>query len=428
MAKLKNLWKIPELRKKSLITIGVLLLFRVGCNLSVPFINSSLLSSMFSSGTVLTYLNMISGGALSECAVFALGVTPYINASIIIQLLTVAIPRLEEIKKDSNGTEQIEKITRYTAVGLAAIMSLGYYFVIRNYGALKYTSGASGIFAAVVIIAVFVAGSQFTLWLGHQIDDCGLGNGVSLIIFAGIVSRWSSVYTAAMTVIANIQAGNWNYGIMGVALVLALLFMVFFVVYVSEAERRIQINYASRIIGRKSYGGTGSYIPLKLIMSGVMPIIFASTILAVPQTIVLFINYSKHPTLYSVLAEFNSSNIIYCIVYAVLIFAFNFFYISIQYDPVEMANNLRKNAGTIPGIRPGKPTSDYLSGAMNQLAKTGSFALMVIAMAPIITGNVTGLSIQLGGTSLLIVVGVATELMTTMDSYVVTRHHKGFLG
>lgn len=428
MSKLKNLWKIKELRAKLLFTIGMLLLFRVGCNLAVPFINSTALSVMFSSGNMLTYLNMMSGGALSQCAVFALGVTPYINASIIIQLLTVAIPKLETIKNDTNGQETIEKITRYVAVALSAIMSLGYYFIIRNYGALKYTSGKSGIFAAVIIIAVFIAGSQVTLWLGNQIESHGLGNGVSLIIFAGIVSRWSSVYSTVMNIIVKVKAGDWKYGLMGAGLVLMFLLMIYFVVYVNGSERRINVNYASKVIGRKQHGGNSSFIPLKLIMSGVMPIIFASTLLSIPQTIGAFISGTNHPTLYKALIGFNSSSILYCILYPILIFAFNYFYISIQFDPIQMANNLRKNAGTIPGVRPGKPTSDFLQSAMNQLAGTGSLALVLIAMAPIIVGKVTGMSVQLGGTSLLIVVGVATELMTAMDSYVIVRHHKGFLG
>ena len=428
MSKIKNLWQIKELRTKLLFTISMLLLFRVGCNLAVPFINSTALSVMFTSGNMLTYLNMMSGGALSQCAVFALGVTPYINASIIIQLLTVAIPKLENIKKDTNGQETIEKITRYVAVVLAAIMSIGYYFIIRNYGALHYTSGVSGIFTAIIIVAVFVAGSQMTLWLGNQIDAHGLGNGVSFIIFAGIVSRWSSVYSTVMNIAVKVQAGDWKYAGIGAALVVMFLLMVYFVVYVNGSERRINVNYASQIIGRKQHGGADSFIPLKLIMYGVMPIIFASTILSIPQTISMFVNSANHPGLYKALTGFNSTNWGYCILYPALIFLFNYFYISIQYDPIQMANNLRKNAGTIPGIRPGKPTSDFLQKAMNQLAGTGSLALVLIAMAPIIVGKVTGMSVQLGGTSLLIVVGVATELMTAIDSYVIVRHHKGFLG
>ena len=428
MSKLKNLWKVKELRVKLLFTIGMLLLFRVGCNLAVPFINSTALSVMFSNGNMLTYLNMMSGGALSQCAVFALGVTPYINASIILQLLTVAIPKLETIKQDTNGQETIEKITRYVAVVLTAIMSIGYYFIIRNYGALKYTSGPAGIFAAVVIIAVFVAGSQLTLWIGNQIEVNGLGNGVSLIIFAGIVSRWSSVYSTIMNIVVKVKAGDWKYAVIGAALIAMFLLMVSFVVSVNGSSRRINVNYASKVIGRKQYGGNGSFIPLKLIMSGVMPIIFASTILSIPQTVAMLVNSTDHPSLYKALVGFSSSNWIYCILYPILIFAFNYFYISIQFDPIQMANNLRKNAGTIPGIRPGKPTSDYLQTAMNQLAGTGSLALVLIAMAPIIVGKVTGMSVQLGGTSLLIVVGVATELMTAIDSYVIVRHHKGFLG
>ena len=428
MPKLKHLWTIRELRMKLLFTVSMLLLFRLGCSITVPFINAAALTAMFSSGNMMDYLNMMSGGALSQCAVFALGVSPYINASIIIQLLTVALPQLEAIKKDTNGQEQLEKITRGLAVALSVIMSVGYYFIVKRYGALRYTNGFSGVFAAIVIVAVFVAGSQVTLWLGNQIENHGLGNGVSLIIFAGIVSRWSNIYSITMNIAVRIKAGEWKYALIGMALILMAVGMVYFVVYVNGSERRINIAYANKVVGRKQVGGKGSFIPFKLIMSGVMPIIFAGTILSVPQTILMFMNPTAHPALYKALAGFNSRNVVYCILYAVLIFAFNYFYISIQYDPIEIANNLRKNAGTIPGIRPGRPTSDYLQKAMNQLAGTGSFVLMLIALTPIVIGRVTGMNVQLGGTSLLIVVGVATELMIAMNSYVVVRHHKGFLG
>ena len=266
-----------------------------------------------------------------------------------------------------------------------------------------------------------------TIWLGNKIDEKGIGNGVSLIIFAGIVARWSSVYSAVQNIILNVSAGKWYFIGFGVLLVVFVLASIWFVVYVSGAERRVPIQYAGRTNGRVQYRSQSSFIPLKLIMSGVLPIIFASTILSLPQTIAMFMDATKHPQMVSMMAGFNSSNWIYCVLYIALIFFFNYFYVSIQFDPVEMANNLRKNGGTIPGIRPGKTTSDYMAKAMHQLAGTGSLALALIALAPILLGNTTGLAVQLGGTSLLIVVSVATELMTSMDSYVTVRHHKGFL-
>lgn len=427
MVKIKKLWSIQELREKLLYTLFILLLFRLGCGLAVPFINADVLSAMFSSGNTLDYLNMISGGALAQCAILALGVAPYINASIIVQLLSVAIPSWEAAKKEADGQKKIERYTRTIALVFSVFLSVGYYLILRRYGALQYTDGIPGWFAAAVIVSVFVAGAQMTIWLGNKIDEKGIGNGVSLIIFAGIVARWSSVYSAIQNIILNVSAGKWYFIGFGALLVVFVLASIWFVVYVSGAERRVPIQYAGRTNGRVQYRSQSSFIPLKLIMSGVLPIIFASTILSLPQTIAMFMDATKHPQMVSMMAGFNSSNWIYCVLYIALIFFFNYFYVSIQFDPVEMANNLRKNGGTIPGIRPGKTTSDYMAKAMHQLAGTGSLALALIALAPILLGNTTGLAVQLGGTSLLIVVSVATELMTSMDSYVTVRHHKGFL-
>ncbi len=418
---------MKELRDKLLFTAMILLLFRFGCGLAVPFIDASVLAEMFRPQSAFTYLNMISGGALSQCAVFALGVTPYINASIITQLLSVVFPTWEEAQKNADGKKKLDGYTKVIALALSIVMSLGYYFILRNHGALKYTDGLAGAFTALVITLCFAAGAQLVVWLGGQIDRNGIGNGISLIIFAGIVSRWSEVYYTALDIITKVKSGKYAYVFVALAIIIAAAASVYFVVYVSGSERRIPVIYNKHVAGRKSYGGGQTYIPLRLIMSGVMPIIFANTILSIPQTVSLFISAEKQSALYNALAEFNTGKLFYCALYVILIFGFNWFYVSIQYDPVQMANDLRKNGGVIPGYRPGKATSEYISAAMRQLAGTGASILALIAIMPVIAGNLSGMPIQLGGTSLIIVVSVAEELLTALDSHITMRHRKGFL-
>lgn len=427
MSETKLLWSIPELRKKILFTLAMMLLFRLGCAIPVPFINADMLSALFSTGNAFDYLNLMSGGALSQCAILALGVTPYINASIIVQLLGVAIPSWGEARKDPEGRKKLEKYTKILSVALAVGLSIGYMVVLSRYGALEYNSGLAQFFAGTVIVSCFVAGSQFVLWLGKKIDDNGIGNGVSLLIFTGIMARWDSVIAISQNTVYGLQNGQWLVLVTLALSVVLLLASIWFVVYVSGSERRIPIQYAGRVVGRSHYRSMGSYIPLKLMMSGVLPVIFASTILSIPQTIAMFVSAEKHPELVSAIMSFNSTNLIWCILYVIFIFFFNYFYVSIQYDAVEMANNLRTNGGIIPGRRPGKPTSDFISKAMKQIAGTGSVALTLIALAPIVAQGITGVYMPLSGTSLLIVVGVATELVTSLDSYATVRNHKGFL-
>ena len=504
----RNAWKIPELRNRLLFTLAILVVYRLGCAIPVPFITGSALSQMFSNGNMLSYLDMMSGGALSRCTLFALGVTPYINASIIVQLLTVAIPSLENIAKEPDGQSKLQQITRYAGGVIALVMSLGYYFVIRNMGALKYTSGAAGIFTAVVIIATFTAGAQLITWCGEQIDDKGIGNGISLLIFSSIVSNWSGVYTTVTGLLTRAAAGetrfyillplllvlalveivfiiaaftagaqlitwcgeqiddkgigngisllifssivsNWSsiyttvtglltraaageakfYILLPLLVVLALVVIVFIII-MTNAERRITIQYAKRVVGRKQMGGQNSYLPLKLNMSGVMPIIFASALVSIPGTIGSFlqIDQAAHPFWYAFFHTFNYTSALYVIIYLLLILAFNYFYVAIQYNPVEIANNLRRNNGSIPGFRPGKPTSDFLTRTLNKITLIGAIFLAAVAVLPIILGNLTGMSIQLGGTSLLIVVGVALDTTRSLDSFMTMRNHKGFLG
>ena len=428
----RKAWKIDDLRKRLLFTLLILVLFRLGCAIPVPYITPDALSSMFAGGTgdMLEYLNMMSGGALSECTIFALGVQPYINASIIMQLLTVAIPYLENLAKEGEeGQRKIRRITSYVGAGIGLVLSIGYYFIIRNMNALSHTEGLPGIFSAVVIILAFTAGSQLCTWMGSQIDSKGIGNGVSLLIFAGIVSRWSSISSAVTNIIGRAQNGEPQFYAFLPALVVLALAAVIFVVILTNAERRIPVQYAKRVVGRKMYGGQASYIPIKVNMTGVMPIIFASTLCSLPGLIFRFINLdaTEHPYLYTFFSVFNYNSLLYLIVYVLLIVAFNYFYVAIQYNPVDIANQLRKNNGTIPGIRPGKPTSDFITKTLSKITLIGAIFLAIVAGLPIILGNVTGTSIQWGGTSLLIVVGVALETGRSLEGYMTARFHKGFL-
>ena len=420
MEKIKNLWKIEELRNRLLFTVALLFLFRLGCALPVPFVNGEMLQSIFTGQNLFSYLDIVSGSALNRCAVFALGVSAYINASIVLQLLCVAIPVLETMQKEE--PKRVQKIMRYISLGFAVIMSIGYYAILRSYGALQYTGGLAGFFTAVVVIATFVAGAQMVMWFGWLIDDYGIGNGISLIIFAGILSRWSDILYLFTALRYYIQQSGWLMVAVVACIPVLALFSIYFVVKTSDAEKRITVGYSGG-----SRGNTTNYIPVKLIMSGVMPIIFASTIMTLPATFGSFLDSAKHPTLYGVLTGFNTSNPLYVVLYIVLIFLFNYFYIEIQFDTVQIANNIRSRGGAIPGIRPGKPTSEYLAKAAHGLAPWGALVLAIIAAFPIILSNVTGLSIQLGGTSLLIVCGVAIEELEAINAYLVMRHHKGFL-
>ena len=426
----RNAWKIPELRKKILFTLMILVIFRLGCAISVPYVNVDALElfrQLGGSGNMLDYLNMMSGGALSQCAIFALSVSPYINASIIIQLLTVAIPALERLSKEGEeGRRKLTRITRYTGAGIGVAMSIGYYMVLRSWGVLTYNTGWEAWFSAVVIVLSFAAGSQLLTWMGEQIDDKGIGNGVSLLIFVGIISRWSDVIGSVQALLAEAADGKPQYYVYIPVIAILAIAAVVFVVILTNAERRIPVQYAKRVVGRKMYGGQASHIPIKVNMSGVMPVIFASTLCSIPNMIgsLLQVKSSFWVAFFDV---FNYNSVLYAVIYLLLILAFNYFYVAIQYNPVEIANNLRKNNGAIPGIRPGKPTSDFITKSLSKITLIGAVFLGIVAVLPIVLGNVTGVSIQLGGTSLLIVVGVALDTGRSMESYMLMRHHKGFL-
>ena len=426
----KNAWKIEDLRKKIIFTAIVLILYRLGCSIAVPFIRPSALKSMISAGdgNMLGYLNMISGGAFANATLFALGVIPYINASIIITLLTVAVPYLENLSKEGEeGRRKINKITRYVSIGIGAVLALGYYMVLRNQGALIYTNGLEGFFAGLVIIVTFVAGTLLLMWMGEQIDKKGIGNGVSLIIFTGIVSRLSSTVTIFVNMFNDAVKSQktQNFFLIPLYLIFAVAVIAFAVV-LNNAERRIPVQYAKRVVGRKMMGGQNTYIPIKVNMTGVMPIIFASALVSIPGTIRSFFNVQSE-LLIKILNVFNYNGFVYAVTYLLLIIAFNYFYVTMQYNPVEIANNLRKNNGVIPGFRPGKMTQDFIQRVLSKITFIGAIFLGVVAILPIITGNITGTGIQMGGTSLLIIVGVALETAQMLENEMVMRHHKGFL-
>ncbi len=424
----RNAWKVEELRKRILYTLLILVIFRLGCAVPVPYVDASVLDAWFGTGNMLDYLNMMSGSALSQCTLFALGVSPYINSSIIIQLLTVAIPALERLSKEGEeGRRKLTRITKYVSGGIALGMSIGYYFVLRNLGALSVT-GWQAWFVAVVIILCFTAGAQLATFLGEQVDSKGIGNGVSLLIFTGIIANWSNVVTAVNSILTKAATQPLYYLAFPGVIILALAAVVF-VVILTNAERRLPVQYAKRVVGRKMYGGQSSHIPIKVNMSGVMPVIFASALCSIPGTIGGFINLdaAAHPYWTAFFNFFSARGWGYMVFYLLLIIGFNYFYVAIQYNPVEIANNLRQNNGAIPGYRPGKPTSDFITKVLGKITLVGALFLGVVAVLPILLGNVTGLPIQLGGTSLLIVVGVALDTSRSMESFMVMRHHKGFL-
>lgn len=422
---IRNAWKIPDLRKKLLYTLMIILVFRVGSAIPTPFMDAGVLTSMVSqSGSLLGYIDILTGGAFSQATIFAMSISPYITSSIIVQLLTVAIPALEAMSKEGpDGRKKLSKITRYVTLGLALIQSIAYYLMNRNYGAVKYTSGFEGIFASMVIVACFVGGSLLIVWLGEQIDKNGIGNGISMILFAGIISRGPST----ITMLVQYWSLGGRYYVLVPAVVVLMLFVIAAIVHMTNAERRIPVQYAKRVVGRKMYGGQSSFIPVKVTMSGVMPIIFASALLSIPGMIKGFIDPYAERTVGKILSVFDTNGWVYAVLYLLLIIGFNYFYVAIQYNPVEMANNLRKNNGTIPGIRPGKPTSDFISRVISKITLVGALFIAAVAILPIFLGNVAGMNLSLGGTSIIIVVGVALDTVRQLESQMMMRHYKGFL-
>ena len=426
---LKNAWQMADLRKKLLYTGMILLLFRIGAAIPVPFLEPETLKTYITEGgNWLGYIDLLSGGAFGNSTLFALGISPYITASIVIQLLTVAIPSLEQLAKEGEeGRKVLNRYTRYATVILGGVQSVAYYFLLRNSNALLYTEGASGIFSAVVIVISFLAGAMLVMWMGEQIDNKGIGNGISMILFAGIVSRATSLVSTMVTEIYLAINGIMKYWFIVPFTIVLFLAAVVFIVIMTNAERRIPVQYAQRVVGRKMYGGQSTHIPIKVNMSGVMPVIFASSILSIPTTIAGFVDVDPDGIMGSILSVLRYDGIVYAVLYFFLIMAFNYFYISIQYNPMEIANNLRKNNGTIPGIRPGKPTADFIAKVVSKVTVVGGVFLAVIAIGPILLSRLMGVNISLGGTSIIIVVGVALDTVRQLESQMMMRHYKGFL-
>ncbi len=433
---IRDAWKIPELKKKIVFTLLILLIYRIGNAIPVPYVNIDMLGEYFNqlSNTVLGLYNVMSGGALSMATVFALSIQPYINSSIIIQLLTIAIPALERLQKDGGeeGRKKIASITRYTTVIIALIQGFGYYMLMRNNGLLTDPT----LWPAIVIIATFTAGSAFLMWLGEQITEFGIGNGISIILFASIISRVPHG-------VGNLTRGvrYWSYGLTrednpgvmilppwGVLLIIVgILALTVFIVFIYNAERRIPVQYAKRVVGRKMYGGQSSHLPMKVNMSGVLPIIFAQSIASLPATIGAFCHTVEGGPGATFVRIFDTDSLLYCILYFLLIVAFSFFYATIQFNPIEVSNNLKRNGGFIPGYRPGKPTADFIRKALTKITLFGAIYLAIVAIVPIIISVFTDKSVSLGGTSVIIVVGVALETVKALESQMLMRHYKGFL-
>ena len=439
---IRNAWKVQELRNKILFTIFALLIFRVGSAIPVPFINTEMLSGYMTaqSASIFGLLNVMSGDAFAQATVFALSIQPYINSSIIIQLLTIAIPALERLAKEGGeeGKKKIAAITRYATVAIALIQAFGYYTMIRYYGVLSTKS----VWAAFVIVAAFTAGSAFVMWLGEQITEFGIGNGISIILFAGILSRGPSMVYTMIAGVKNWASGGTDATLMTLhpafipLIIIGMLLLVVFVVFISNAERRIPVQYAKRVVGRKMYGGQSTHLPIKVNMSGVMPVIFAQAIASIPATIGMFVPAAQTEGTgwYNFLEAFDSTGWIYSIVYFLLIVLFSYFYNTIQFNPIEVANNLKKNGGFVPGFRPGKPTSDFLAKVISRITVFGALFLAVVALLPAITGGImeacgstVGSRLAIGGTSVIIVVGVALETVKQLEAQLMMRHYKGFL-
>ena len=424
---LRSAWKIEEIRRKILFTLLIVLLYRLGNSIPVPYVNVAALQQYFTymQNTVLGLLDVMSGGAFSNATIFALSIQPYINASIIIQLLCIAIPALERMSKDEGeeGKKKIASITRYSTVAIGLLQGFAYYMLIKNNGILV-SDVQSSVWAAIVIILTFTSGSALIMWLGEQITEHGIGNGISMILFASIISRFP---VSIVNTVRNCTAGRLAWWV-AVLMYLGALAIIVLIVYVNDAERRIPVQYAKRVVGRKMYGGQSTHLPMKVNMSGVMPIIFAQSIASLPATIAAFSGKGSDSWF---MKAFDTSSITYAIIYFLLIIFFAYFYSTIQFNPIEVANNLKKNGGYIPGFRPGKPTSEFIQRVLNKITLFGALYLGIIAVVPILvshfssSASLTGLS--LGGTSIIIVVGVALETVRTLEGELLMRNYKGFL-
>ena len=451
---IRKAWGIPELRKKIIFTLLILLIFRIGNAITVPYVDVDTLSNYLNSQstTILGLYNIMSGGAFANATVFALSIQPYINSSIIIQLLTVAIPALERLAKDGGeeGRKKIQSITRYATVAIAILQAFGYYMIMKRYGILT----DDGIWPALVIIVSFIAGSSFVMWMGEQVTEFGIGNGISIILFAGILSRvptmvsnlitgvqtWSNVKSGSLT-LDSLTASGYTESMAQsvldqamapwavVLILVGILALIVFIVFINGAERRIPVQYAKRQVGRKMYGGQSSTLPMKVNMAGVLPIIFAQSIASLPATIMAFTGVGEEGTFSYALAQFlDTKSVLYMVVYFILIIGFSYFYSTIQFNPVEIANNLKKQGGFIPGFRPGKPTVDFIRKVLSKVTLFGAIYLGIVALCPLVAGRVIGNNtLGVGGTSVIIIVGVALETVQALESQMLMRQYKGFL-
>ena len=443
---IRKAWGVPELRKKIIFTLLILLIFRIGNAITVPYVNTTALAAQLDAmgSTYFGLLNTMSGGAFAMATVFALSIQPYINSSIIVQLLSVAIPALERLAREGGeeGKKKIQAITRYTTVGIAVLQALGYYFMMKRYSLLA--ADAEGIWPALVIIVTLIAGSSFVMWMGEQVNEFGVGNGISIILFAGILARvpsmissmisgvqiWSAINNGVLTLEDATAVGYNSMAPWGIVLLLVgILALIVFIVFINDAERRIPVQYAKRQVGRKMYGGQSSNLPMKVNMSGVLPVIFAQSIASLPITVWSFIGVPDEGTVsYSIYKAIDTQSVIYMVVYFLMIIGFSYFYSSIQFNPVEIANNLKKQGGFIPGFRPGKPTVDFIKKVLNKITLFGAIYLGIVAICPLIVGKIIGnSSVSIGGTSVIIVVGVALETVKALESQMLMRQYKGFL-
>ncbi|HOW22130.1 MAG TPA: preprotein translocase subunit SecY [Sedimentibacter sp.] len=417
---LKNAWKIPDLRKRILFTLLMLVIYRLGAMIPVPGIDRAVVESMFqgTAGGLLDFFNMMSGGAFKDFTIFALNIYPYITSSIILQLLTIAIPKLEEIFKAEDGRKKMAQWTRYITVALALIQATAYSIGFFNSAIIE--KSFLSIFSVIIVLT---AGTAFLMWLGELITEKGIGNGISLIIMIGIVSQYPRDFG---TMFYQAQAGMVNILEIIIFLIFAF-FIIVGVIAIQQGERKIPVQYAKRVVGRKMYGGQSTHIPLKVLMAGVMPVIFSSTILAIPQTLAFFFpNMATGVQTYFSVAG-SPGIYIYTTLNILLIIFFTYFYTAVQFNPFEYSNTLKENGGFIPGIRPGRPTAEYLNKVLNRITIAGAIALAIIATIPTLVFSFTNLNINFGGTSLLIVTGVALETMKQIEAQMIMRHYKGFL-
>jgi len=437
---IRNAWKVADLKKKLLFTIFIVVLYRLGAAIPIPYVNSTALSTsmLATGGSIFAYLNILTGSAFSQATLFALGINPYITSSIVMQLLCIAIPYLENLSKEGEeGKKKINTITRYVTVGLGLITAIGYYKLLSSYGLLI----ENGFFAGLVIVMCYCAGSALVMWLAEKINENGIGNGISMILFANIISRLPSMAGTLLNYAMGkgtfvkrddtvVTIPVWAGIIIAVLAIAVAVAMVGFIVWMTNSERRIPIQYAKRVVGRKMYGGQSSNLPIKVNMTGVMPIIFANSIVTIPSTIAMFVNPKEGSFWYGFFDLFATDSILYLILTFVLLIAFAYFYISISFNPIEVANNLKANGGSIPGIRPGRPTSDYITKILNRVTFIGAICLSVVAVFPLLVNIISGNNLQalaFGGSSVIIVVGVVLETIREIEAQMTMRHYKGFL-